>query len=105
MSRIPLAEPLRLADELRSVESFAGKVAAAGGNMAPSLAGLVALHYEAAALINRLAVLVGRGGNSLLVDQAVIAIQGWNRTVREAAVLVTAEDLQTLSKNDRSDSS
>ena len=101
MSRVPVADWLRLADQVHPVESFTDKAAAISQdqNMPKPIAALVTIHHESVALINRLAVLVDRGGNSVLIDEAGIAIQRWNRTVREAGVLVQKKDLQTATKN------
>ena len=88
MSRIPTAEWLRLAEPVRSVESFTEKVALAGRNMTRPAAALIALHYEAEAAINRLALLVDRGGNSVLIDKAANVMQRWNQSVKEAEVLL-----------------
>ncbi len=88
MSRIPVAERLRVVEQARSVESFAEKVELAGKSMSKPKAALIALQYEAAATINRLAVLVDRGGNTLLIDKAANVMQHWNQAVREAGVLI-----------------
>lgn len=101
MSRLPVADWLRLADQRRPVESFSDKVAAVSQsqNIPKPIAALVTIHQESVALINLLAVLVDKGGNSALIDEAGIAIQRWNRTVREAGVLVHKEDFQTATKS------
>jgi hypothetical protein len=101
MSRMPVADWLRLADQRRPVEAFADKVAAISQsqNMPKPVAALVTMHQESVALINYLAILVDRGGNSILIDEAGIAIQRWNRTVREAGALVQKEDFQPATKN------
>lgn len=101
MSRMPIADWLRLADQIHPVESFTDKAVAVSQSqdMPKPIAALVTIHHESVALINRLAVLVDRGGNSVLIDEAGVAIQRWNRTVREAAVLVQKKDLQTATKN------
>lgn len=99
MSRMPVADWLRVADQVLAVESFPEKVAAVSQNMPKPIAALVTIHHESVALINQLAVLVDRGGNPVLIDAAVVAVQRWNRTVREAGPLVQKKDLQTITKN------
>ena len=101
MSRMPVADWLKLADQRRPVESFTDKVAAVSKsqNLPEPIAALVTIHHESVALINHLALLVDRGGNSALIDEAGLAVQRWNRTVREAGVLVHKEDFQTAAKN------
>ena len=101
MSRMPVADWLKLADQRRPVESFPDKVAAISQsqNIPKPIAALAAIHHESVALINYLAILVDRGGNSVLIDEAGTAIQRWNRTVREAAVLVHKEDFDTPTKS------
>ena len=101
MSRMPVADWLKLADQRRPVESFTEKVAAVSQsqNIPNPIAALVTIHHESVALINYLALLVDRGANSALIDEAGIAIQRWNRTVREAGILVQKEDLQTTPKS------
>jgi hypothetical protein len=98
---MPVADWLRLADHVHPVESFADKVAAVSQsqNMPKPIAALVTIHYDSVALINRLAVLVDRGGNSVLIDEASIVIQRWNRSVREAGALVRKEDIQAATKS------
>ena len=88
MSRIPAAESLPLADQVKSVESFADKVASASQSMPKPMATLTALQYEAVTVIDRLAVLIDRGGNSVLIDKAAAAIDRWNQAVATAALLV-----------------
>lgn len=88
MSRIPGAEWVRVVEQVRSVESFAEKVELAQKSAPKPMAALIALQYEAAAVINRLAVLVDRGGNTLLIDKAANVMQHWNQAVREAGVLI-----------------
>lgn len=90
MSRIPTPDRLRLAEHIQSVASFPEKVKAVGGSMSQRSATLCALHYEAVATIARLAELVDRGGNSVLIDKAALALQRWNQSVTEARVLVRA---------------
>jgi hypothetical protein len=46
------------------------------------------LHYEAAAVINRLAVLIDRSASSVLIDKAANVLERWNQDVVEASVLV-----------------
>ena len=101
MSRMPVADWLRLAEHVHPVESFTDKAAAISQsqNMPAPIAALVTIHHESVALINRLALLVDRGGNSVLIDEAGIAIQRWNRTVREAGALVQKKDLQATTKS------
>lgn len=101
MSRMPVADWLRLADQVHPVESFTEKVAAVSHSqdMPMPIAALVTIHHESVTLINHLAVLVDRGGNSVLIDEAGIAVQRWNRTVREAGALVQKKDLQTITKS------
>ncbi len=105
MSRIPVAEWLRLADQVQPVESFVDKVAVVSKSIPKPLAALITLHHEAVALINHLAVLVDRGGNSALIDEAAIAVQRWNRALREAAVMVKKQDIHTLPKGEHVDPS
>jgi hypothetical protein len=88
MSRVPAPDWLRVAEPVKSVESFADKLAVASQSMKQPAAALTALHYEAVAVIERLAVLVDRGGNSILIDKAAQSLQRWNNAVREAGVLV-----------------
>lgn len=88
MSRIPASEWLPLAEQVISVESFAAKVELASQSMPTPMATLTALQYEAVTVINRLAVLVDRGGNSVLIDKAAAAIGRWNQAVTTAALLV-----------------
>ena len=88
MSRIPIVEWLPLADQAKSIESFTDKVAWVSQGMPKSAATLVALHYEAAAVINRLTVLVERGSNTVLIDKAAAAIDRWNQAITTAKVLV-----------------
>ncbi len=104
MSRIPVAEWLRLADQVQPVESFADKVAVVSRSIPRPLAALITLHHEAVALVNLLAVLVDRGGNSVLIDEAAIAVQRWNRSLHEAAVMVKKQDILTLAKSSPTDS-
>lgn len=87
MSRIPAADRLRLADQIQSIASFTDKVRAVGPGMSNRSATLLALHYEAVAVIARLSELVDRGGNSVLIDKAATALQRWNQAVTEARVL------------------
>jgi len=47
-------------------------------------AALVALNHEAAVVIARLADLVERGSNLVLIDKAAAAVNRWNHSVREA---------------------
>ena len=100
MSRMPVADWLKLADQRRPVESFHDKVAAVSQsqNVPKPIAALFTIHNESVALINYLAILVDKGGNSVLIDEAGAAIQRWNRTVREAGVLVQKEDFQATAK-------
>lgn len=98
MSRIPVAEWLRLADQVQPVENFADKVAVVSKSVPKPLAALITLHHEAVALINQLAVLVDRGGNSVLIDEAAVAVRRWNRALREAAVMVRKQDILELAK-------
>jgi hypothetical protein len=88
MSRIPAVEWLRIAEPVKSIEAFADKVAVAEQSMPKPMATLTALQYEAVATINRLAVLVDRSGNSVLIDKAAVAIERWNQTVSAAEFLV-----------------
>ena len=88
MSRIPTAEWLPLAEPIRSIESFADKVALASQSMPKPMATLTALQYEAVAVINRLAVLIDRGANPVLMDKATAAISQWNQAVTTAGGLV-----------------
>ncbi len=88
MSRIPTPDRLRLAEQIQSIEVFPEKVKALGQTMSPRAATLCALHYEAVAVMARLAELVDRGGNSVLIDKAALAMQRWNQLVTEARVLV-----------------
>lgn len=101
MSRIPIAEWLRLADQVQPVESFADKVAVVSQSIPKPLAALITLHHEAVALINQLAVLVDRGGNSALIDEAAVGVRRWNRSLREAAVMVRKQDILSLAKDPR----
>lgn len=94
MSRIPVAEKLDLTDQVRPVESFAEKVALVSQNTPKPIAALVTLHLEAVAIVNKLVMLVDRGGNSVLIDAAATLINRWNRDVREAAILVNKLDIQ-----------
>jgi len=87
MSRIPAADRLRLAEQIQLIASFTDKVRAVGPGMSNRAATLLALHYEAVAVIARLSELVDRGGNSVLIDKAAIALQRWNQAVTEARVL------------------
>ena len=88
MSRIPAAEWLPLAEPVRAIESFSDKVALASQSMPKPMATLTALQYEAVAVINRLAVLVDRGANPVLIDKAAAAISHWNQAVNTAGGLV-----------------
>jgi len=90
MSRIPAPEHLRLADQIQAGNAFADKVKALEAKMSPRAATLCALHYEAISTIARLAELVDRGSNPVLIDKAITAVQRWNDLVREARVLVKA---------------
>jgi len=87
MSRIPTADRLKLAEHIQSIASFTDKVKAVGPGMSSRSATLLALHYEAVAVIARLSELVDRGGNSVLIDKAAMALQRWNQAVTEARVL------------------
>lgn len=87
MSRIPAADRLRLAEQIQAIASFTDKVRAVGPGMSNRSATLLALHYEAVAVIARLSELVDRGGNSVLIDKAATALQRWNQAVTEARVL------------------
>ena len=88
MSRIPTPDRLRLAEQIQSLESFADKAKLVRQSMPNPAATLTALQYEAVAVIGRLAELVDRGGNSVLIDKAATAMQRWNQAVTEARVLV-----------------
>lgn len=88
MSRIPNADRLKLAEQIQSIESFTDRVKGVGPGMSNRAATLLALHYESVAVIARLAELVDRGGNSILIDKAAIALQRWNQAVTQARVLV-----------------
>jgi hypothetical protein len=88
MSRIPTATWLRLADEVQSANTFSEKVATARQNFPDPMATMTALHYEAAAVINRLAVLIDRSASSVLIDKAANVLERWNQDVVEASVVV-----------------
>ena len=88
MSRIPTPDRLRLAEQIQSLESFADKAKLVRQSMPNPAATLTALQYEAVAVIGRLAELVDRGGNSILIDKAATALQRWNQAVTQARVLV-----------------
>lgn len=87
MSRIPTPDRLRMAEHIQPIASFTDKVKAVGPGMSNRAATLLALHYEAVAMIARLSELVDRGGNSVLIDKAATALQRWNQCVTEARVL------------------
>ena len=57
MSRIPNADWLPLADQAKSVESFPDKAELVGPGMSKPAATLIALHYEAVAVITTARVL------------------------------------------------
>lgn len=88
MSRIPLPEWVRLAEQVKPAKTFREKVALVGDGPSKSAAALIALHYEAVEMIARLAELVDRGGNTVLIDKAAVTMQRWNDAVREASGLV-----------------
>ena len=91
MSRIPAVEGLQVVKEVRAVKSFSERIALAGKTMPKSLAAMVALNHEAADVIARLAQLVERGSNSILIDKAATALQSWNQAVLEAEALLRDE--------------
>jgi hypothetical protein len=88
MSRIPIPEWVQLAEHAKSAKSFQEKVALVGDSPSKYAAALIALHYEAVDTIGRLADLVERGSNTLLIDKAAGSIQTWNDAVRHASGLV-----------------
>ena len=88
MSRIPQPEWVRLAEQVKPAKTYREKVALVGDGPSKSTAALIALHYEAVDIIARLAELVERGSNPVLVDKAANAMQVWNDAVREAGGLV-----------------
>ncbi len=84
MSRIPAAEWLRIAEDARSAQSFSEKMQLAEKSVPKPTSALVALSHEASAVIARLADLVERGSNSVLIDKAATVLSRWNDSVREA---------------------
>jgi hypothetical protein len=88
MSRIPDPDRLKLAEHVQAIPSFPERIKALQDKMSPRAAALCALHYEAVATIRRLAELVDRGGNSVLIDKAAVAIRQWNQLVTEARGVV-----------------
>jgi hypothetical protein len=88
MSRIPTASWLHLADQVQSANTFSEKVTTAQQRYPDPMATMTALHYEAAAVINRLAVLIDRSASSVLIDKAANVMERWNQDVVEASVLV-----------------
>ncbi len=88
MSRIPVPEWVKLAEHVKPAKSFREKVELVGDGQSKSAAALIALHYEAVDIITRLAALVERGSNSVLIDKAANAMQEWNDAVRQAGGLV-----------------
>jgi hypothetical protein len=84
MSRMPAVEWLRLAEEAKPVESYTERVALIARGVPRNVAALTALQYEAASVIGRLAVLVERGGNPVLLEKGVTAVERWNQAVRES---------------------
>jgi hypothetical protein len=84
MSRIPTAEWLRIAEDVRDAASFSDKMQLAAETMPNPAGALIALNHEASAIIARLADLVERGSNSILIDKAANALSQWNQSVIEA---------------------
>lgn len=84
MSRIPAADWLRIAEDARGDLPFSKKMEAAAARLPKPTAALVALSHEASETIERLAVLIERGSNSVLIDKASAALSRWNQSVREA---------------------
>ena len=84
MSRIPDVEWLRIAEDARAAESFAGKYNITASSLPKSTAALVALTHEASAVIARLADLLERGSNSVLIDKGITVLNRWNQSLREA---------------------
>jgi len=88
MSRIPMASRLQLADQIQSGKTFLEKVEIAKKGHSDPMATITALHYEAVAVINRLAVLVDRSASSVLIDKAADTMHQWNQAVVEASVMI-----------------
>lgn len=88
MSRIPIASCLHLADQVQAANTFTEKVATAKQSHPNPMATMTVLHYEAAAVINRLAVLVDRSGSSVLIDKAADALERWNQAVVEGSIMI-----------------
>lgn len=88
MSRMPTVEWLRIAEDARAAESFAEKIKLASSSLPKPTAELVALNHEASAVIARLADLLERGSNSVLIDKGVTVLSRWNQCVREAESLI-----------------
>ncbi len=88
MSRIPMASWLHLADQIQAASIFSDKIAVAKQSYSNPMATMTALHYEAAMIINRLAVLIDRSASSLLIDKAATALERWNQVVAEASVAI-----------------
>jgi hypothetical protein len=84
MSRIPDAEWVRIAEDARKLQSFPERVQLVSGTFPQPAAALLALNHEASAVIARLAELVERGSNSVLIDKATTVVARWNQSVREA---------------------
>ena len=83
-----MPEWVRIAEAAKEAKSFREKVAAVGESQSKPAATLIALHYEALVIISRLAELVDRGGNPVLIDKAATAMGRWNDSVREAGGLI-----------------
>jgi hypothetical protein len=83
-----MPEWVRLAEAAKAPKSYREKVAVLGERPTRAVAALIALHYEAVDIIARLAELVDRGANPVLVDKAANTMQRWNDAVREAGGLV-----------------
>ena len=92
MSRIPIPEWVRLAEAVKEAQTFSDKITAAGEGASKSAAVLIALHYEAVVIIGRLAELVDRGGNTVLIDKAANTMGRWNDAVGVASGLLRKPD-------------
>lgn len=95
MSRIPTTDWLRIAEDARNAQSYSEKVALAAKSVPKPAAALVALSHEASAVIARLADLVERGSNGVLIDKAAIVLARWNEAVREAETAVGGSSRRT----------
>ena len=88
MSRIPAPQWVALADPAKETEPLADRVNLIMESMPNPAATLVALQYEAVAVITRLAALVERSSHAALIDKAIATVERWNGAIEAARVLI-----------------